>query len=310
MDRIWRKVNLVGRNTLTVSLPSSFVLENGVSKGDELFTLVEGESVIFSVDSFRRKGRCVSLKVNCGDVFLIERVLDRFYFSDCTKVVLFFESDVGLGESNVRGEWIADVVKRVVDERFVGVDVVFASRDRVEVRFFLIDGGERDFDEFEREIFVLFDEFVNDFIGIFDEGVKVSKVDFERKFGEFMRGVRYFIRRVEWSCFREKEKREVFLFYIFLLEVSQRLKGVVDKVYVSNFSEEFLNLLRCVFDLFFEGVNFKKFDSAFVSKVRKCLERCDDLSFLSHEMLVLSECRRVLEGIFLFFDCKGVEIVL
>ncbi|MBW3015749.1 hypothetical protein KY330_04970 [Candidatus Woesearchaeota archaeon] len=64
-----RKVNKVGINTLTVSLPSKWVEENKVEKGDELFLDMNGSELLISTQSVKYTGKKVVIDLrNVKDI--------------------------------------------------------------------------------------------------------------------------------------------------------------------------------------------------------------------------------------------------
>jgi len=83
-----RKVNLVGVNTLTVSLPNKFVEVNNIQKGEELEATVKNNSIIYSKDSLKLEEKEIELNLDKFTFFSLERYLTTIYRSGYKKVTL------------------------------------------------------------------------------------------------------------------------------------------------------------------------------------------------------------------------------
>jgi phosphate uptake regulator len=73
-----RKVNLVGQNTLTVSIPSKWVKSQGLQKGDELNLDIEGRNVIISSDE-HKSHKAIEVSLGNYDKRLTRLCLNNIY---------------------------------------------------------------------------------------------------------------------------------------------------------------------------------------------------------------------------------------
>jgi phosphate uptake regulator len=85
-----RKVNLVGQNTLTISLPSKWVDKNHINKGDELEIEEEGNNLIVGSS---RKAIPKKIDVNLTDTNnMIIRTIAAIYKSGYDEVKLYYKN--------------------------------------------------------------------------------------------------------------------------------------------------------------------------------------------------------------------------
>src|SRR3989344_1396001 len=85
--KIKRKIVQHGPSTLIISLPSNWVKQNGIKKGDELDVKEEGKTLIVSVDTVATN---YSLTEDISGLkpFLVTRFLGRAYQKGYDKIYL------------------------------------------------------------------------------------------------------------------------------------------------------------------------------------------------------------------------------
>lgn len=114
-----RKVNLVGQNTLTVSLPSNWVKKNQIVKGDELEIVEKDNSLILL-----GKGKIPDLKKTI-DINLEEMN------EDSIRLILnnLFRAGVDVLRIHFKDAKKFEEVQRISDRRFIGFEITKKEDD-------------------------------------------------------------------------------------------------------------------------------------------------------------------------------------
>ncbi|PIN86180.1 hypothetical protein COV19_06190 [Candidatus Woesearchaeota archaeon CG10_big_fil_rev_8_21_14_0_10_44_13] len=111
-----RKVNRVGMNTLTVSLPSKWIRKYGVKQGDEVEVIEKTDSITFSLGE---KSKDQSLEIDMAEFdILIPRAIHSLYKEgyDKIKILLKGPEDIQLVQHAMGNETIGyEIVKQEGD---------------------------------------------------------------------------------------------------------------------------------------------------------------------------------------------------
>ena len=85
-----RKVNKVGQNTLTVSLPNKWIKENKIEKGDELDVNVEADVISFSKSEREKGEKEVRINIDNYSYLSLARYIYLLYRTDYDKIILTY----------------------------------------------------------------------------------------------------------------------------------------------------------------------------------------------------------------------------
>ncbi|MBT4824197.1 hypothetical protein HN695_04330 [Candidatus Woesearchaeota archaeon] len=86
-----RKVNKVGQNTLTVSLPTKWVKKIGVQQGDEIDVLEEDSSLIINATKKDLQGKSLNYKLFSSDPRYVRQAIRALYISGVDELRLEFD---------------------------------------------------------------------------------------------------------------------------------------------------------------------------------------------------------------------------
>jgi len=89
-----RKVNLVGPNTLTVSLPSKWAKDHGIKKGQEIEVIEEGDSLRLGFVQSKQKSDKYSLKIDSGNHSYLRALISNAYKKGHDEIELHYEEDI------------------------------------------------------------------------------------------------------------------------------------------------------------------------------------------------------------------------
>jgi hypothetical protein len=88
-----RKINLVGQNTLTVSLPSKWVSSHNIKKGDEINLDEDGQQLILSIGEKQGREKEIDIKVDSGNWRYIRLILGSIYKKGYTTIRVSFDKE-------------------------------------------------------------------------------------------------------------------------------------------------------------------------------------------------------------------------
>ena len=136
-----RKVNRVGKGTLTVSLPSEWTKAHGIKQGDEVEVSEDGKILTITLEGAPRKLSERSIDVAKHDVAL-RRLIGAVYKAGYDKVEIIYSSPEEL-----------KIVQDVVNRTCIGFEIVEQSKKRIVLRQ-VSKLAMDDFDKISRRLFL------------------------------------------------------------------------------------------------------------------------------------------------------------
>ena len=114
-----RKLQKVGYSTLAVSLPSQWVKQAGLRKGDTVFCSIEKDGSLRLIPiglAEEKPKRHVAVNMDlCGERKLLERLIVGCYIMGCDAVTIF-------SHGKIRGEWLSAIRKAAF--RLAGLSII------------------------------------------------------------------------------------------------------------------------------------------------------------------------------------------
>lgn len=135
-----RKVNLVGQNTLTVSLPTKWVKSNNIKKGDEV-DVGEDDSRLVISKSFIKQKKSIRISIETEGKRYIRSWIGRLYRYGYSEILARIESP----------ELIGDIKNSV--NNLIGADIVDFEDNNCRIRIFPVNEEELDFDKYLIKMF-------------------------------------------------------------------------------------------------------------------------------------------------------------
>ncbi|MEK6949237.1 MAG: AbrB/MazE/SpoVT family DNA-binding domain-containing protein [Nanoarchaeota archaeon] len=123
-----RKVNLVGQNTLTVSLPSKWTKNHGIKKGDEVEILEEKNKVIISPSALREEKKHIEIKLPKMHFESIEWLIRVLYIQGYDSIKLSFDFDTVYHERLKKNMSVLDLVAYEL-RRLMGLEIVHSGKN-------------------------------------------------------------------------------------------------------------------------------------------------------------------------------------
>ena len=126
-----RKVNLVGQNTLTVSLPTKWARDNGIKKGDEINILEENKELRILVGEAQKKGpKEISISFKKEHAVGIRSILGAYYRKGYDIIKVTFESDK-----------IFSILKDAVGS-LIGYEIVERGKNSCTIKSYLVENKD------------------------------------------------------------------------------------------------------------------------------------------------------------------------
>ena len=123
-----RKVNLVGQNTLTVSLPSKWAKNYGIKKGDEIEILEDRNKVIVSQSALREEKKHIEIKLPKMYFESIEWLIRVLYIQGYDSVKLIFDYDTVHHERLKQNMSVLDLISYEL-KRLMGFEIVDSGKN-------------------------------------------------------------------------------------------------------------------------------------------------------------------------------------
>ena len=304
-----RKVNLVGQNTLTISLPTKWVLKRGIKKGQELEVTENGDSLIVQSNELAKKVRKVVLDIEKFDKLMLNRYLDELYRIGVEEIALKFSKDTIPDYKNNRQMNIYDYVKDVV-HRFIGMEVISQKNNVIVLQSLITNEDVEKIDMVEHRLFFLikefFDEFQSSISGDF-KGFHSKTYAYHDNIAKF---TYYYFRLLNFSDLPEEEKTRLFGLYTMIDLVIDKLRHTSERfVEQKHKSKKLESVLKEIFSLFLEqfDIVFKKNFSLeevdhIVGKRYRLVEKINKEKFNEEESRVMAECKILLDTINPFLE--------
>jgi phosphate uptake regulator len=117
-----RKVSLIGPSTLMVSLPSKWVKEFGVKKGDEINISENGPNLILESQKLK-KGEPLEIDISGLNANLIRYNLYAAYRNGCDEIKLLFDEEKVTDINKKKKLFVMDVINSSVDN-LIGIETM------------------------------------------------------------------------------------------------------------------------------------------------------------------------------------------
>ena len=123
-----RKVNLVGQNTLTISLPSKWVKNYGIKKGDEIEILEDKNMLKISPSAISEGKKEIEIKLPKMYFESIEWLIRVLYIQGYDSIKLNFDFDAVYHERLKKNLSVLDLISYEL-KRLMGLEIVHSGKN-------------------------------------------------------------------------------------------------------------------------------------------------------------------------------------
>ena len=285
-----RKVNRVGVNTLTVSLPSKWVKKLKISPGDELFCQEDRSRIIISKTGIMKDKKDISLRIDHFNKYVLSRYLTVLYRMGYSKITLVYSKATLRDLKSRKDVNIKKLIKKLCD-RFIGMDITSQTSTKTDITCFLSSNKEH-LRTIEKRIFFLLKETI-------DELLKTAKKD-HKTFHEsvydhhdnIVKYINYYLRMVELSDMNEYEKHHLTTLYQVVDMIVDKIRHLSEKIDKYGCTVRVEKYIQTLFNFFFEaleGLHRTKLPDDYVTKRYKIVQSLQNEKFSLAEYQVIAE---------------------
>jgi len=298
-----RKVNLVGENTLTVSLPSKWINKTGLKKGDELdIDESEDKLIISAVTKSKFKARKAQLNIKGFNTLLLNRFLDEFYRSGIEEIELINTPDQIYFYMTREYLNFQSYLNGVVN-RYIGMEIMQKSNEKVLIQFLVKECEHEKMESINLRVYFLIKEMIHEF----QEGLK-NRANLVKKAHEYHESITrlllYYSRLLNYSNISQDKKLRLFQFFSVLDILVGKIRQISQKVMeTKNISTKTLSFLKDIFVLFEEQLDivYKKTNTIRVEELIKdrysLVNTLDSQKFTETDWKIISESKIFLDMI-------------
>jgi phosphate uptake regulator len=299
-----RKVNRVGQNTLTVSLPAKWVQKQGISAGDDLDVEEEGNNLVIIRDAGKTKINKVILVLDDLNKMLVNRYLHEFYRQGAEEIVLKFAKQKIPDYKTKTQIQIEKHVKKLV-ERFIGLEVVSLTKNKILLQSLMAAEEPGKIDVVQKRVYFLVKEFLDEMILALDKDFR----DFHEKSYDYHDNIAkftaYYLRLLHFSDLPDEHKTRLFGLFMVIDKMIDKVRHTSEMLDdMKKITEKVKGYLREIFDLFLQQFDllFKKKCGAcdvesLVKKRYALVHKINSERFSYEEIKVMAESKILLDTI-------------
>jgi phosphate uptake regulator len=299
-----RKVNRVGKNTLTVSLPSVWVKNLEIKQGDDLYVTEESRKLILSQDNLGRRKKVANISLEDINKHMLSRHLHEFYRQGIEEISIRFSRDKIKDYKNNKDVDVLKCVKGLVD-RFIGMEIVSHTKDKIVLQSLMSAEEFQKLPVVQKRIYFLIKEFFQEFVssmGLNFKEFHSKSYDYHDNIAKF---TYYYMRLLHFSDMKEGTKTRLFSLFMIIDKIIDKVRHTSERVNemkkitpkIKNYVEEVFNLFLEQFDFINKPKFFLNEVEPFVMKRYALVERINKEKFSEEELKVISECKVMLDTV-------------
>ena len=301
-----RKLNKVGNNTLTISLPMKWVKQHSLKPGDELTLVEEDRNLLLSMDQPLRKVKRATLDLDKFNKMMVNRFLQELYRQGVEEIVIRYTRP-DLVDYKSKGRKYVPVtqyIKKVI-ERFIGLEITSQTKGKIVIQSLMTHDEEEKIDVIKRRIFYLIKEYLEEFISAMDHDFSEfheKNYDYHDNIVKF---ICYYLRLLNFSKQPSEIKSRLFGLYTIIDKMIDKLRHTAERVNSQKkVTKRTKEMLQMIFDLFleqFDAVLKENLSTLQLEKlIRKRYEvvhQINSKKLSDEEMHVLLECKIMMDTI-------------
>ncbi len=244
-----RKVNLVGQNTLTVSLPKKWVEKNNIKKGDEIDVEEERNALLLSAKKKITK-RKVIIDVDQFNTLMLNRFLDELYVTGTEEIVLKYKKGGLYSHQSKMHEDIIAYSKKI-SERYIGMEIVSQKPGNITLQSLMSQEDFQKINVIQHRIVFLIKELLNEYISALDKDFS----EFDKRVYDYhdniVKFINYYLRLLYQSDNEEYVKDAYTKIYSLVAIMIDKVRHASKRtVKIKTFRKEFKQTLKEIFDFF------------------------------------------------------------
>lgn len=308
MNKEKRKVNLVGQSTLTVSLPTKWVKQNNVEKGDEIYAFFEDNEITFSLTEKKKVNKEICVNIDDFSYFALSRCLSMLYMTNYSKITLIHSKTEILNYKNDEPMDLKFLTRKLL-RRFIGAEIILQTDKKTEIECFVAEDTQ-DLEKIEKRVYFLLKDIFNEMIENIGENYSKfheNVYDYHDNIDKF---IYYFLRKLDASDKSNEEKKVAYSFYIFITTLVDNVRHVSERINKYGCNEKTKEYLKLIFEVFIDLFLFIHKGHVVKEVIQKrydLVKKIDNEKFTVEELEVLSEAMIFLDTINIFSEYSIVK---
>ncbi len=304
-----RKVNLVGENTLTISLPNKWTKKYNIKKGDELEVSDKG-SLIFISKTIKKLSK-KSFLINANDLnrFLLDRTLYTLYIEGAEIITVTFEKDEIHDTRATKNISLCYHVKETCN-KLIGLEVISQSRNSIVMESLISKEETEKMETVRRRVGFLIKEFIDEFKNALNSNFK----EFDKKSYQYhdniVKFLYHYLRLLNSSEIDEDMKAALFNIHMIGDRIIDKIRHISNQIAkmktVTTKIKEFVNELFEFLTHQLDSLNIRDLDweslDEIVKKRYKLIDYLKNENFNVYELKVIVEARMILDTTSDFID--------
>lgn len=293
-----RKVNRVGQNTLTVSLPSKWARNKNIGPGDEVDVSELDEGLLIATKRIREKNREITLSIDDFSYYRLARYLAVVYRMGYDKIILMHNNADLFNDKNGKSVNLRQTIRKLVD-RNMGSEIVSQTAKKTEIECFVSDEAAS-LERIEKRIHFLFKETLKEVLNATKEDYKTFHESIYAHHDNIAKFINYYLREVDGSNMGVIEKQMTYSLYMIidkLLDKMRHLSEKISKHGMTSKVREHIEAIFSVLDDLFTALHKREFSRELVKKRYDVVHNLDKERFTLKEYYVIAEVKIFLDVI-------------
>lgn len=298
-----RKINRVGQNTLTVSLPSKWVAEQKLKKGDELDITLDNACLIFSKAEQHKEKKEITLNIDSFNYHALGRALDVLYKAHYDKIILTYSKEEIYYEKKEQNINLRSLINKFVN-RFIGAEITAQSATKTEIECFITEESP-DLDKIEKRIYFLLKEMGDELLtSIGSDYKKFHDISYDHH-DNIARFINYFLKVLHNSHKSEEEKKIAFTFYTLIDQIVDKIRHLSEAIHENGCTPKVKKYLNDILEFFFEqfiALHKIQITPELIRKRYHLKKKIHNESFNAKELRVISEVSPCMDTLNIFSE--------
>ncbi len=172
-----RKINLVGKDTLTISLPKPWVKLNDIHKGDQLKIEANNQKLIIKPLEFKQTTK--KINANNLNTFLLNKLILNAYMKNISKIIINIEEDKIYNNDIEKSVQISDYIISIIST-YMGMEIVSHNNKEIIIQN-LFEGDEiSNLSVIQKRTISLFSEFLERIISALDSPIELAHLKIDK----------------------------------------------------------------------------------------------------------------------------------
>ncbi len=293
-----RKVNRVGTNTLTVSLPSRWVAQQGIKAGDELNLVEERKVLILSKETKHSSEKQITLDITHFSKHMLYRYLEVIYIANYQSITLTYSNAEILSDKEDKMININTLIK-TLSHRFIGMEIISQTQNKTVLRCFLLN-EEKEVEQIEKRIFFIIKDTFDEFLSSLKDRHQEFHTNIYDHHDNISKFITYFLRVLDQSDKSEEEKKHLYSLYLIIDKMMDKFRHVSEMIYQHGCTERVERMLKEIFELFYEQflvLHKGEIKKELVSKRYNLVKKVEKTDWTLKELRVIAEVKIFLDTI-------------